>query len=366
MNAKRVFLLVLWILGLSSVMAAMERDQDLVQTILPEIKAQSIVFLSKYLCAVAIHDTDRSSSIHFYDLKMFHKKSKNGSTGLLSPLLCAACAGSITALSRLDNGKKIAAAANNKILIFDTNTGQKTNSFDARSAAINSIHSHDHYPNLIISGTQDHSIKIWDLKRSVCDNLPSAHEGSITSVRISNQDRNFASASDDKTVKTWDWHMQRSIHQIKDREAAHVIEYNQHGNELMICASTVKRYDAQSNVLLSELIWNNGTIQETTAGSKISRPNCVITAYAVTGKGKDEQRALGRDDGSLGVICSDAQLKKGISLEPHIRPCQNGLDLLAFSPTQKWLIAGSCSEPGLHICRLNGKDQVKRGCFGLE
>ena len=70
-----------------------------------------------------------------------------------------------------------------------------------------------HPPTFMITGSQDRTVKLWDLGRSLITNLNSssprarytrkAHEKDINAISINHSSTLFASASQDRTVKIW-------------------------------------------------------------------------------------------------------------------------------------------------------------------
>ena len=57
------------------------------------------------------------------------------------------------------------------------------------------------HKNFLISGSLDHSLKIWDLSTQRELNTLKGHSESISCISVSSNDNYFASGSLDKTVK---------------------------------------------------------------------------------------------------------------------------------------------------------------------
>ena len=58
---------------------------------------------------------------------------------------------------------------------------------------------------LIVTGSSDNSIKIWDLKLEILIKTFDDHIDSINCIDISRCGKKIASGSHDKTVKIWDF-----------------------------------------------------------------------------------------------------------------------------------------------------------------
>lgn len=66
----------------------------------------------------------------------------------------------------------------------------------------------------IISGSDDTSIKIWDVASGVCIQTLDGHKRPVTSVCISSDTCYVASGSSDNTVKVWDVASGRCLHTL--------------------------------------------------------------------------------------------------------------------------------------------------------
>ncbi|KKF94956.1 Vegetative incompatibility protein HET-E-1 [Ceratocystis platani] len=56
----------------------------------------------------------------------------------------------------------------------------------------------------LASGSEDHTVKIWDAVSGTCLHTLESHDDRVTSIVFSNDGQRLASGSDDKTVKIWD------------------------------------------------------------------------------------------------------------------------------------------------------------------
>ena len=59
-------------------------------------------------------------------------------------------------------------------------------------------------PNLVLSGSTDMSIRLWDVRTGVCVRTMEGHTGEVVSVSMDSACKTGVSGSWDKTVKLWD------------------------------------------------------------------------------------------------------------------------------------------------------------------
>jgi WD40 repeat protein len=58
--------------------------------------------------------------------------------------------------------------------------------------------------NVALSGSSDHSMRLWDLRTGQCVRVMEGHEGDVYSVSMDSACKTAVSGSDDNTVKLWD------------------------------------------------------------------------------------------------------------------------------------------------------------------
>ena len=58
--------------------------------------------------------------------------------------------------------------------------------------------------DLVVSGSDDHTIKIWDVHHEQCRETLSGHQGPVNTLMF--DEHKIISGSDDKTLKYWDLH----------------------------------------------------------------------------------------------------------------------------------------------------------------
>ena len=59
-------------------------------------------------------------------------------------------------------------------------------------------------PNIVVSGSDDKTIKTWDITSGSCLSTLEGHSAVVRSVCFSSDGKQLTSGSDDKTVRNWD------------------------------------------------------------------------------------------------------------------------------------------------------------------
>ena len=99
--------------------------------------------------------------------------------------------------------KKLAAiAADRQVILWDFSTGEVRAKWEAHSASVTAV-SFAEEGKLILSGSDDKRVKVWDTSGKLLVELK-GHEGGIRSVAMKAGGRWLVSASSDGTVKLWD------------------------------------------------------------------------------------------------------------------------------------------------------------------
>ena len=81
-------------------------------------------------------------------------------------------------------------------------------------------------PNILIIGSQNGSINLWNLTGGCLENLIEAHTNSVLVLKLSKYDfKELATGSADKTLKIWNLNESRLMHQINETNYVFCIEY---------------------------------------------------------------------------------------------------------------------------------------------
>ncbi|MDZ8139915.1 MAG: WD40 repeat domain-containing protein, partial [Nostoc sp. DedQUE04] len=110
---------------------------------------------------------------------------------------------SVDAITVTSNGKYIISGSNDKTLkVWDLEIGKEISSFTGHTDKINTIVVTPD-DKLLISGSSDKTIKVWNLETKQQIFIFEGHIEQITSIAVTPSGKRVISASEDKTIKVW-------------------------------------------------------------------------------------------------------------------------------------------------------------------
>ncbi|ETO01584.1 hypothetical protein RFI_35856, partial [Reticulomyxa filosa] len=112
----------------------------------------------------------------------------------------------------------------------------------------------------ICSGSDDHTVRIWDIETTKQFNLFNGHENVVSSVKYGSNElvNTILSGSDDKSVRLWDIRSDQQIQVLNGHtNTVYAVEYSPFvindsiGNSNVICSgsvdNTIRFWDIRSN-----------------------------------------------------------------------------------------------------------------------
>jgi WD40 repeat protein len=97
----------------------------------------------------------------------------------------------------------VSGSSDKTVKIWDASTGECLQTFEGHRGDVNSV-AFSHHSALLASGSSDKTVKIWDISSGECLQTLKGHSGIVNSVAFSHDLAWLASSSDDNTVKIWD------------------------------------------------------------------------------------------------------------------------------------------------------------------
>jgi WD40 repeat protein len=106
----------------------------------------------------------------------------------------------------------------------------------------------------IISGSWDASVKVWDVSRKSCIMVLREHTEAVTSVASSYDSSLIASGSSDGTVQVYDARTGRVLHTIPTNDPIDSVQFSTHGDKIMYASGdSATIWDLSRNVQVSTI-----------------------------------------------------------------------------------------------------------------
>lgn len=173
----------------------------------------------------------------------------------------------------------------------------------------------------IVSGSDDKTIKIWDLNTGKEIRTLNGHQGIVTSVAISPDGQTIVSGSYDRTIKIWDFKTGKEIHTLN----AHL------GEVLSVAISPDGEKIASGSADRTIKIWHLKTGKEILT---ISGHAADVNALAISSNG--QMLLSGSDDKTIKLW--NLNTGKAIrTFEGHLAD----VNAIAFSPNGEYIASGS-------------------------
>jgi len=148
----------------------------------------------------------------------------------------------------------IATGLHNDINIFDTLTGTQTAVLSGHTGYVRSlVFSSD--GTLLVSGSQDETIKLWDVQTGGVVKTFHGHTGTILSVSISVGNTMIASGSADETICLWNIGT-RECHVKKEHNGVRTVSFSPTNPQLLLSASrdgTVQKWNTDGHQIGSPI-----------------------------------------------------------------------------------------------------------------
>ncbi|MBQ2397508.1 MAG: TIR domain-containing protein [Bacteroidales bacterium] len=161
-----------------------------------------------------------------------------------------------------DGSRIISGSDDNTIKIWDVNIGTCLKTLEGHSNYVGSV-SFSPDSIRIISGSYDKTIKIWDANMGVCIKSLYGHSGYVQSVAYSPDGSRIISGSADKTIKMWDSNTGECIKTLKGHSFwVNSVAYSPDGKRIISGSGdeTIKIWDANLGICLKTLEEHSGSV----------------------------------------------------------------------------------------------------------
>ena len=161
-----------------------------------------------------------------------------------------------------DGSRIISGSDDNTIKIWDVNIGTCLKTLEGHSNYVGSV-SFSPDSIRIISGSYDKTIKIWDANMGVCIKSLYGHSGYVQSVAYSPDGSRIISGSADKTIKMWDSNTGECIKTLKGHSFwVNSVAYSPDGIRIISGSGdkTIKIWDANKETCLKTLEEHSGSV----------------------------------------------------------------------------------------------------------
>jgi guanine nucleotide-binding protein subunit beta-2-like 1 protein len=129
---------------------------------------------------------------------------------------------------------------------------------------------------LIVSGSWDHTVKVWSLADFKCQHTLRGHTGYVSTVTVSPDGSLCASAGKDGVAKLWDLNRGEHLYELECGEPINELSFSP--NRYWLCAATenaIRIWDLENKEVVAELIPE--------APKNSVKPECLCIAWSADG-----------------------------------------------------------------------------------
>ena len=224
----------------------------------------------------------------------------------------------VTSVSYSPDGKSIVSGSwDHSIKIWDAVTYQLTATLNGHTGAVTSV-SYSPDGKFIASGSRDHSINVWDARTHQAVATLIGHAGTVTSVSYSPDGNSIVSGGEDQGIKIWDSQTNQPLASLTGHSGiVYSVAYNPNGKTFISAG-----WDGAINV------WNAQTYKLI---KTLSGQLSVVYSAAFSHDGK--LIIGGRGDGSISIW-------KNYRLQQTLKGYSGTVNSVSSHPDGKYIIAG--------------------------
>lgn len=245
-------------------------------------------------------------------------------------------ASGVSGVSLSSDGSLCAAAGvDNQILIWDANTGERTQALQGHEGIPQAV-TFSPDGELVASGSTTAEIILWSVVSGETLQTLEGHDDAITSLVFSSDGSQLLSGSLDGLVNIWDMQSNNILQSIATGFPVHSADFSPDTMSIAIAASNniVTVWDIESGDLLQELVGHQASLQSVSFS-----PDGSLLAST------SEDGSIILWDWSNGVVINE------------FSPTEEALSAVIFSPDGETLIAGGANGQAIEVSAETGATQ---------
>ncbi|KAJ8058483.1 hypothetical protein OCU04_012671 [Sclerotinia nivalis] len=156
------------------------------------------------------------------------------------------------------DGTKVASGSDDHtIRLWDAATGESLQTLEGHSSSVYSV-TFSPDGTKVASGSGDHTIRLWDVVTGESLQTLEGHSGSVYSVAFSPDGTKVASGSDDQTIRLWDAATGESLQTLE----GHSVAFSPDGTKVALGSGdhTIRLWDAATSESLQTLEGHSGSV----------------------------------------------------------------------------------------------------------
>ena len=164
--------------------------------------------------------------------------------------------GSVNALALTSDGKRIVSGSDdNTIRVWDLDTGACLKTLEGHTSSVKAV-ALTSDGKRIVSGSGDKTIRVWDLETGTCLKTLEGHRDFLHAVALTSDDKRIVSVSWDSTIRVWDFETGSCLKTLKGHTSSvNAVALTSDGKRIVSGSGdkTIRVWDLETGVCLKIL-----------------------------------------------------------------------------------------------------------------